>query len=50
MDSGRAALKARHRELASKWFAKAVHAKPDEEKLWAAIALAYADTASSTKL
>ncbi|MBS1767325.1 MAG: hypothetical protein JST05_08000 [Acidobacteria bacterium] len=50
VEFGRAALKARHREIASKWFERAVRAKPDEEKLWAAIALAFADTSSPSKL
>mgnify|MGYP001547606643 CR=1 FL=1 len=50
VDFGRAALRARRRELAAKWFTKAVRAKPDEDKLWAAIALAYADTNSTARL
>lgn len=47
---GRTALRAKRRDLAAKWFAKAVKAKPDEDKLWAAIALAYADTNGATPL
>jgi len=40
---GRACLRKTHREVAAKWFARASQAKPQEERMWNAIALAYAD-------
>jgi Flp pilus assembly protein TadD len=40
---GRACLRKAHRETAAKWFARASQAKPQEERMWNAIALAYAD-------
>jgi Flp pilus assembly protein TadD len=40
---GRSCLRKTHRESAAKWFARASQAKPQEERMWNAIALAYAD-------
>ncbi len=40
---GRSCLRKGHRETAAKWFARASQAKPQEERMWNAIALAYAD-------
>jgi Flp pilus assembly protein TadD len=40
---GRSCLRKGHREAAAKWFARASQAKPQEERMWNAIALAYAD-------
>jgi len=40
---GRSCLRKAHREAAAKWFARASQAKPQEERMWNAIALAYAD-------
>jgi len=40
---GRACLRKAHREAAARWFARASQAKPQEERMWNAIALAYAD-------
>ncbi len=40
---GRSCLRRTHREAAAKWFARASQAKPQEERMWNAIALAYAD-------
>ena len=40
---GRSCLRKTHREAAAKWFARASQAKPQEERMWNAIALAYAD-------
>jgi len=41
---GRAALRKARRDAAGKWFARASQAKPQEERMWNAIALAYADS------
>ena len=43
MAFGRSCLRKTHREAAAKWFARASQAKPQEERMWNAIALAYAD-------
>jgi len=40
---GRSCLRKSHREAAAKWFARASQAKPQEERMWNAVALAYAD-------
>jgi Flp pilus assembly protein TadD len=40
---GRSCLRKTHREAAAKWFARASQAKPQEERMWNAVALAYAD-------
>jgi Flp pilus assembly protein TadD len=40
---GRSCLRKSRREAAAKWFARASEAKPQEERMWNAIALAYAD-------
>jgi Flp pilus assembly protein TadD len=40
---GRACLRKQRREGAAKWFARASQAKPQEERMWNAVALAYAD-------
>ena len=40
---GRSCLRKTRREVAAKWFARASQAKPQEERMWNAIALAYAD-------
>ena len=40
---GRSCLRKTHREAAAKWFARASQAKPQEERMWNAIALAFAD-------
>jgi Flp pilus assembly protein TadD len=40
---GRSCLRKAQREAAAKWFARASQAKPQEERMWNAIALAYAD-------
>jgi Flp pilus assembly protein TadD len=40
---GRACLRKGQRESAAKWFARACQAKPQEERMWNALALAYAD-------
>ena len=40
---GRSCLRKARREAAAKWFARASQAKPQEERMWNAIALAYAD-------
>ncbi len=40
---GRACLRKSRRDAAAKWFARASQAKPQEERMWNAIALAYAD-------
>jgi Flp pilus assembly protein TadD len=40
---GRSCLRKAHREAAAKWFARASQAKPQEERMWNALALAYAD-------
>jgi Flp pilus assembly protein TadD len=40
---GRSCLRKAHRESAAKWFARASQAKPQEERMWNAVALAYAD-------
>ncbi|GLH73212.1 hypothetical protein GETHLI_17140 [Geothrix limicola] len=40
---GRACLRKGHRDASAKWFARASQAKPQEERMWNAIALAYAD-------
>ena len=40
---GRSCLRKAHRESAAKWFARATQAKPQEERMWNAVALAYAD-------
>jgi predicted Zn-dependent protease len=40
---GRSCLRKTHREAAARWFARASQAKPSEERMWNAIALAYAD-------
>ena len=40
---GQACLRKSRREAAAKWFSRASQAKPQEERMWNAIALAYAD-------
>ena len=40
---GRSCLRKARRDAAAKWFARASQAKPQEERMWNAIALAYAD-------
>ncbi len=40
---GRSCLRKARREAAAKWFARASQAKPQEERMWNAVALAYAD-------
>jgi Flp pilus assembly protein TadD len=40
---GRSCLRKKRKEAAAKWFARASQAKPQEERMWNAIALAYAD-------
>jgi Flp pilus assembly protein TadD len=40
---GRSCLRKARREVAARWFARASQAKPQEERMWNAIALAYAD-------
>ncbi len=40
---GRSCLRKSRKEAAAKWFARASQAKPQEERMWNAIALAYAD-------
>ena len=40
---GRACLRKQRRDAAARWFARASQAKPQEERMWNAIALAYAD-------
>jgi Flp pilus assembly protein TadD len=40
---GRSCLRKAHRDSAAKWFARASEAKPQEERMWNAVALAYAD-------
>jgi len=40
---GRSCLRKAHRESAAKWFARATQARPQEERMWNAVALAYAD-------
>jgi Flp pilus assembly protein TadD len=40
---GRSCLRKNRRDAAAKWFARASQAKPQEERLWNALALAYAD-------
>lgn len=40
---GRSCLRKSRRDAAAKWFARASQAKPQEERMWNAIALAYAD-------
>lgn len=45
---GRACLRKQRREAAAKWFARAAQAKPQEERMWNAIALAYADRGADT--
>ena len=40
---GRSCLRKGHRDTAARWFARASQAKPQEERMWNAIALAYAD-------
>jgi len=40
---GRSCLRKNRRDAAAKWFARACQAKPQEERLWNALALAYAD-------
>ncbi|MBI1751533.1 MAG: hypothetical protein HY014_17010 [Acidobacteria bacterium] len=40
---GRSCLRRGHRDSAAKWFARASQAKPQEERMWNALALAYAD-------
>jgi Flp pilus assembly protein TadD len=40
---GRSCLRKQRRDAAARWFARAVQAKPQEERAWNAIALAYAD-------
>jgi Flp pilus assembly protein TadD len=40
---GRAALRKQRRDVAAKWFARTAQAKPEEERVWNDIALAYAD-------
>lgn len=45
---GRACLRKNRREAAARWFARASQAKPQEEHMWTAIALAYADNGAET--
>jgi tetratricopeptide (TPR) repeat protein len=45
---GRACLRRARRDGAAKWFARASQAKPQEERMWNAIALAYADNGAET--
>lgn len=45
---GRACLRKGHRGSAARWFARASQAKPQEEHMWNAIALAYADNGAET--
>lgn len=45
---GRSCLRKARREAAAKWFARASQAKPQEEHMWNAIALAYADRGADT--
>ena len=40
---GRACLRKQRRDAAARWFSRAARAKPQEERMWNAIALAYAD-------
>jgi len=40
---GRACLRKARRDASARWFARASQAKPQEERMWNAIALAYAD-------
>ncbi len=40
---GRSALRKTRRDAAAKWFSRATQAKPSEERMWNAVALAYAD-------
>lgn len=40
---GRSCLRKARKEAAARWFARASQAKPQEERMWNAIALAYAD-------
>ncbi len=40
---GRSCLRKTRKDAAAKWFARASEAKPQEERMWNAIALAYAD-------
>ena len=40
---GRSCLRKARREAGAKWFARASQAKPQEERMWNAIALAFAD-------
>jgi len=40
---GRSCLRKARKEAAAKWFARASQAKPQEERMWNAIALAHAD-------
>lgn len=41
---GRACLRKGRRDVAARWFARASQAKPQEEHMWNALALAYADS------
>jgi Flp pilus assembly protein TadD len=45
---GRSCLRKTRREAAAKWFARASAAKPQEEHMWNAVALAYADHGAET--
>lgn len=45
---GRACLRKARRDGAAKWFARASQAKPQEERMWNAIALAYADNGADS--
>lgn len=40
---GRSCLRKARRDAAARWFARASQAKPQEERMWNALALAYAD-------
>jgi Flp pilus assembly protein TadD len=40
---GRSCLRKTRKDVAAKWFARASQAKPQEERMWNAIALAFAD-------
>jgi tetratricopeptide (TPR) repeat protein len=40
---GRSCLRKAHKDTAAKWFARASQAKPQEERMWNAVALAFAD-------
>ncbi len=45
---GRACLRRQRKDAAALWFSRATQAKPQEERMWNAIALAYADRGAET--